>query len=180
MEAEVPDAALLQRQLDAQLAVLRAVPGVTAVTDYPAGGVGVIVPNDPNKNGVRFKLQGKLVNVHFNAATGIDNKVAAAAQAIKKLTEKVGEGVMREAAASVLQPPPEQAATASLTDAEEQWLADWYDEQPEPDQVTLAQADAALAAHRAAAGGSSLAALDVIAFLTSQANVIFEDQVGKP
>ena len=64
MEAEVPDAALLQRQLDTHLAVLRAVPGVTAVTDYPAGGMGAIIPNDPNKNGVRLKLNGKLINVN--------------------------------------------------------------------------------------------------------------------
>ena len=71
MEAEVPDAALLQRQLDTHLAMLRAVPGVTAVTDYPAGGMGAIIPNDPNKNGVRLKLNGKLINVNTIAKCAV-------------------------------------------------------------------------------------------------------------
>ena len=42
-----------------------------------------------------------------------------------------------------------------MTEAELLWLSDWYDQQPEPDQVTLEQANTALASHRASSGGTS-------------------------
>ena len=57
------------------------------------------------------------------------------------------------------QSSPAPPASAELTEAELFWLSTWYDEHPEPDTITLDQAHAALASHRANSGGTSASQL---------------------
>ena len=143
------------RQLELALAVLRAVEGVTSVSAYPRDGYD---PTDFQKNGVRFKVRIDGKNKLVNTPTAQDkpSKLDAARHAISKLADLVGKQVVELATVQVgmgaaTTPPP----SPELTEAEMQWLAEWYDMQPEPDLVTLEQAHAALAAHRASTGGTS-------------------------
>ena len=151
---EVPSVEVMQQQLDFELRVLRGLPGATSVTDFPPGGV-LETKSDPQSNGVRLKLDGRLIKQTFNA--DIDNKVTAARVLLNKVKSTVGEAAVNAAVEAaqtggVVQPP---LAPAALTEAEEQWLADWYDSQPAPDEVSLQDANAALAGHRASVGGAS-------------------------
>ena len=75
-----------------------------------------------------------------------------------------GESFLREAAVLAAEeqvslrgglPDTQAAQTGEMTEEELQWLSIWYDEQLQPDEVTLEQATAALATHRASSGGSS-------------------------
>ena len=162
MEAEAaPEVASAQLLLDFELAVLRALPGATSVADFPAGGVEKVKLNDPNSNGVRLKIGGRLIKQTFNA--NISDKIQAARVLKDRLKDDsfFGEAAVLAAEEQVrldTQPSHQlsaSSASAELTEAELQWLAEWYDEQPEPDQVAIEQADAALQRHRASSGGSS-------------------------
>ena len=162
MEAEAaPEVASAQLLLDFELAVLRALPGATSVADFPAGGVEKVKLNDPNSNGVRLKIGGRLIKQTFNA--NISDKIQAARVLKDRLKDDsfFGEAAVLAAEEQVrldTQPSHQLSASSSsaeLTEAELQWLAEWYDEQPEPDQVAIEQADAALQRHRASSGGSS-------------------------
>ena len=157
MSAEVsPEAGTAQLQLEYELAVLRALPGVA---DFPPGGVGKVKPNEPNSNGVRLRIDGRLIKQTFNA--NISDKIEAARVLKERLKDDsfFGETAVLAAELQIqlgTQPSHEaSSAPAELTDAELQWLAEWYDEQPEPDQVTMELANAALQRHRASSGGSS-------------------------
>jgi hypothetical protein len=154
-----PEVGMAQLQLDIELAVLRALPGVTAVADFPAGGVATVKQNDPNKNGVRLKLHGRLVKQTFNA--NISDKAQAARVLKGRMNNEafVGEAAVLAAEEQVrlgAQPSPQTTASAELTEAELHWLSNWYDEQAEPDLITLEQANAAIARHRASSGGASM------------------------
>ena len=171
MEVETdapPSASLAQKQLDQHLAVLRLLPGATSVTDFPNGGVFALVPGLQG-NGVRLKLDGRLIKQTFN---DIISDKATAARVLKdrmKDASYAGEAAVLAAEEQVRlktqptherPPEPEELSTAEL-----QWLTNWYDEQPAPDEVTLEQANAALAKHRESSGG------------TSATQVLFEAQV---
>ena len=159
-ETTLPTVAVAQKQLDFELSVLRALKqhGVTSVAEFPPGGVAVVKPN-PQDNGVRLKLNGRKLDQRFNA--NISDKVTAA-RALKermKGEEFVGEAAVLAAEQQVrlgTVGESTEPAPAELTDAEALWLCNWYDEQPEPDQVTLEQADGALATHRVSSGCTSV------------------------
>ena len=157
MEVEPPDAATEQEKLEHLLALLRAVPGATSVNAYPRD---TFHASDLNRNGVRLKLDTgdgpRWINVHCNAEH--PTKLAAALQARQKVRTAVGEAAFdaveeqfRLGSSSMFESPPE----VTLSAADEQWLAEWYDSQPQPDEVSLEQAAAALATHRASAAGPS-------------------------
>lgn len=79
------------------------------------------------------------------------SKIDAAIEAQRKIKEIVGDAVMRAARSEcALGGSASQTTRGSLyiTEEEEEWLANWYDEQMEPDKVTLEQANAALIARR--------------------------------
>ena len=108
-----------QQQLDFELAVLKSLPGASSVTDFPPGGVASLVPNDLQKNGVRLKVDGRLVKQTFNQ--NITDKVAAA----RALKEKI-KGAQYCGAAAVLAAedmvrtragPQQPSAPAELTEA---------------------------------------------------------------
>ena len=75
-EAALPSAATAQQMLDFELAVLRALPGVNSVADFPAGGIASLKLNSPNDNGVRLRLGRQLVKQTFKA--DISDKLQAA------------------------------------------------------------------------------------------------------
>ena len=144
--------------LDFELAVLRALPGVNSVADFPASGIASLKLNSPNDNGVRLRLGRQLVKQTFKA--DISDKL----QAARVLKDRMkGDSFVGEAAVLAAEEqvrcgaqPSRQSAPAEITETELEWLSNWYDEQPEPDQVTLEQANDALQTHdRAAAGGTS-------------------------
>ena len=91
-DATSGDIDVLQRRLDKELAVLRLLPGVTSVTDYPAGGMAT-VKSDLNKNGVRLKLDGRLINSHFNSS-GVDDKLRAALALKEKVRHLLGSAAI--------------------------------------------------------------------------------------
>ena len=159
-EAALPSADVAQQQLDFELKVLRALPGVTSVTDFPTGGVTNIKPNVPQDNGVRLKLNGRKLDQRFNSK--ISDKITAARVLKERMkgADFVGEAAVLAAEAQVrlaVEAVPLSSSEAlELTEVELQWLSDWYDSQSEPDQATLEQAAAALEAHRASSGGSSI------------------------
>ena len=91
----------------------------------------------------------------------------------KKVQDKVGEAVILEAerqvsAAATTELPP---ALVEVTDAENEWLAEWYDGHLDPSTVTLEEAAAALNAHRSSASASTS---------TSAFAVLSEAQHGAP
>ena len=139
------------------------------MADFPPGGVGQVKVNEPNSNGVRLRVDGRLIKQTFNA--NISNKIKAARVLKGRLKDDsfFGEAAVLAAEQQIQlgsEPRHEaSSAPAQLTDAELQWLAEWYDEQPEPDQVTAELADAALRRHRASSGG------------TSATQILFEAQV---
>ena len=159
-EVAPPSVDEMQQRLDFELAVLDLLPGATSVTDFPAGGVAVFRPNDSQANGVRLKLDGRLVKQTFNI--DILDKVAAAVALKNKMKTQgwAGEAAVLAAENQVRRrgqhgTEAAPAAAAELTEAEVQWLSEWYDSQLEPDSVSIEQANAALAGYRASNGGSS-------------------------
>ena len=131
-----------QQQLDFELAVFRALPGVTSVADFPAGGVAFVKPKKLNDTGIRLRLDGNLIKQTFNM--NISDKVTAARVLKQRLKGKdfLGEAAVLAAEERVLhatKAAPQSSAEAAAqlpSEAEIEWLATWYDEQPEPDQVS--------------------------------------------
>ncbi|KAL3894156.1 MAG: hypothetical protein SGPRY_013884, partial [Prymnesium sp.] len=133
--------------------------------DYPAGS---FIPNALNKNGVQLKMtvQGITRNINVHCGAHRSSKIDAAIEAQRKIEEIVGEAVMRAARSEcALGGSASQATRGSpdITEEEEEWLANWYDEQMEPEKVTLEQANAALIARRLAASqGTRRSATEVL------------------
>ena len=141
-----------QQLLDFELAVLRALPNVNSVADFPPGGISAFKANDPNSNGVRLRLNGRMIKQTFNK--DISDKVQAARVLKERMKgdDCVGKAAVLLAEEQVrlgLQAAPQPSAPrAELTEAKLEWLSNWYDAQPEPHQVALEMADAALAQRR--------------------------------
>ena len=103
---------MAQQQLDFELAVLRALPGVSSVADFPPGGVSKIKPSVPQDNGVRLKLNQRKLDQRFNS--NISDKVTAARELKNRLkgAEFVGEAAVLAAEEQVrlgAQPAPHAA-----------------------------------------------------------------------
>eukprot|EP00966_Prymnesium_polylepis_P188526 4368527-Prymnesium_polylepis.1 len=138
---------------EALLAELAALPGVSSVNAKPVKPATKL-----NHFGVAFLFkvpgEGKAI-AKRSAVTEEDgerpNFVAAVQWAIDWVTNEMKtHGVQVDAA--------DGAKAFDLPTAEElEWLSEWIDEQPTPEAVTVAQADAALAARRSSRAGPSQA-----------------------
>mmetsp|Transcript_21 Transcript_21/g.39 ORF Transcript_21/g.39 Transcript_21/m.39 type:complete len:187 (-) Transcript_21:213-773(-) len=158
MSASGADAtrAIMEQMASLQVAKLldrlQSLPGVTGVNPKPLEPA-----TKPNHFGVAFKLrlpgqgrQGRRSSV--TEADGDRPNFAHAVQAgidwaLAQLTEH-GVEIDVDQRDDAQQPP---------TAEELEWLAEWIDDQPAPESVTVAQADAALAARRSSQAGSSQA-----------------------
>ena len=113
-EAEADETAELERQL----AVLRAVPGTSAVNAYDRNKAGQDF--DLNKTGVKLKLDGDpkptWINVHFNAER--QSLLACALAAREKVTVIVGESVVADAEKEVALASVSAPATVAVI----QWM----------------------------------------------------------
>ena len=148
-----------QEQLAWHVAVLRRVPGATSVIPYDRNKTGAAI--DLNKIGFYLKLdagQGpRRINVHFNKDTR-SSMLACVLAARKKVQDIVGEIVILEAekqvrlGAAADDLPP---ALVELSEAEKEWLAQWFDEQLDPSAVTLEAAAAAMQTHRSSTSAST-------------------------
>ena len=176
LASAAPDVGTAQQQLDFELAVLGKLPGASSVTDFPKGGVAVVKPNDLQANGVRFKLDGRLIKQTFNGDISDKVKAARVLKDRMKSDAFVGEAAVLAAEEQVRRMfsahcAPEAMPPAELTEADLLWLSDWYDEQAEPDQVTLDQANAALASHRGTSATQILFEAQVTAAIEFKAGV---------
>ena len=98
------------KELAYELAVLKALPGTTCVTAYPAEGR---IASKSNDNGIRLKLPGgkgiphnphaapKLINVHFGGPLDIATHVEAARVLKAQLSEILGAAVTADAEVTV-------------------------------------------------------------------------------
>ena len=159
MEVEAPvemEAAMLMQQLDREIRVLTAISGVKGIYKYPKEGYD---PTDFNVNRIVVKVKdgdNRMRTVTSPCSAALPHWFHAAREAKSKVAEIVGKSAVDAAEEQVqLGTQPQPAAPAEITDAELEWLSNWYDEQPEPDHITLEQANAALATHRASSGGTS-------------------------
>ena len=154
--------------------VLKVVPGVTALTPYDRNKLGAAV--DLNKIGLYLKLDTgsgpKMINVHFTEK--MQSLLECALIARRKVQDKVGEAIILEterqvslAAAAAMLPP----SFANLTEAEKEWLAQWFDGHLDPSIVTLEEAAAAMNSHRSSASASTS---------TCAFGVLSEAQLGAP
>eukprot|EP00966_Prymnesium_polylepis_P250273 5786573-Prymnesium_polylepis.1 len=145
--SDAGEAAALQGQMasaqaEALLAKLRNLPYVSGVNTQP-----IKPAQKPNHFGVKYYVtppgSTKLTKRSAVTDPGGDRPtfVAAVQSAIDATVALLTEhGVEIDAE----QPDADQPPTTE----ELQWLAEWIDEQPQPESVTVAQADAALAARR--------------------------------
>jgi hypothetical protein len=168
VETELPSEATAQQLLDLELRVLKLLPGVGSVADFPPGGIAAVNIGKPNENGVRLRLDGHLIKQTFNHSISDKLEAARVLKARMKGAAYVGEAAVLAAEEQALlgAAQPQQYAPEQLTEAELQWLSNWSDEQPNPDQISLEQANAALSNYRASSGG------------TSTTQVLFEAQVA--
>ena len=149
--------------------VLRKISGVKAVYRYPKSGI--FNHNDLNDNRYVVKVvdaEGRTRTITTACSSELPHWLSAAIEAKKKIAEIIGKDAIEAAEEQVrLGAPtaPQSTEPPEMTEAEVQWLAEWHDAQPEPQNITFEQANAALAAHRATSGG------------TSATQVLFEAQV---
>lgn len=143
-------------QAAALLARLRALPGVSSVNTKP-----VKPASKPNHFGVSFLVKPPGVTKGIakrSACTAPDGArptlVAAIEAAIVTTVDILNEHGLEVEVLPAAQP---EGVLNAPTAEELQWLADWVDEQPEPEAITVEQADAALAIRRSSRAGSSQA-----------------------
>ena len=155
-----PAATTANQQLEFELAVLRAVPGVLAAAAYPKKG---FKPSNLNDNSIKLRLETddgvKMVAKHCGAEC--HSWLEAARDVRTQLTLLVGSAAVAAAeervrlgAGAAPAAPPAQA----VTEAESEWLAAWLDEHVDPSTVTEEQLIAALVAHRSELAGRATAA----------------------
>ena len=145
-----------KEELEWHVAVLRLVPGATAVNTYNRNKPGASTL-DLNKIGFFLKLNAghgpKCINVHFNEKQ--QSLLACALAAREKVKQIVGETVILEAERQVSRRSAVREPLANLSEADQEWLAGWFDEQLDPSTVTLEEASAALNTHRSSASAST-------------------------
>jgi hypothetical protein len=149
-----PGGTTANQQLEFELAVLRAVPGVSAVASYPKNG---FKPKDLNANCVMLRLQTtdgvRRIDKHCGADCA--SWLEAARDVKRQLSLHLGSSGVVAAAeervrlglgAAPVEPEPRPA---ELTEEDMEWLATWFDGLPDPSKATAEHAIAALTAHRA-------------------------------
>ena len=152
------EAALLQHEL----AVFRLLgPRVKGVGESAYSGARL------NKLDVHCRLDGKYLRRSGSAV--FDSKLKCALEVRRWLTEALGAAAIdaaeelarpTSAGASGTAPPAAADADAELSGAELQWLRNWCDEHPSPEEIAFGDAEAALARHREAqCGAAALASL---------------------
>jgi hypothetical protein len=145
-------------ELDYHLAVLKAVQGVTGVNDFGREG-----NRDGKQFGVHFYTRKagearkmKRIPCGADIPTKVDAALAAkeyvagvlGAAALEAAEEHVRAELHGAAASTAAAPPPP-------TEEELEWLASWLDAQPDPNEITHAQAEAALLQRREQQAGAA-------------------------
>ena len=152
--AEMEPGTTANQQLEFELAVLRAVPGVLAVASYPKSG---FKPKDLNANSVMLRLQtsdGGVRRIDKHCGADCASWFEAARDVKRQLSLHLGSSVVVAAEERVrlglgAVPVVPEPQPAELTEEDMEWLATWFDGLPDPSKATAEQAIAALTAHRA-------------------------------
>ena len=148
-----PGGTTANQQLEFELAVLRAVPGVIAVASYPKSG---FKPKELNANCVKLRLETcdgvRRIDKHCGADCA--SWLEAARDVKRQLSLHLGSSVFVAAEERVrlglgAVPVVPEPQPAELTEEDMEWLATWFDGLPDPSKATAEQAIAALTAHRA-------------------------------
>ena len=160
-----------QQQLDRLLAVLRVVPGCSGAGESSYNG------SDLNKMDVHVRVKAPDVSkskyIRRSLTGELDTKLKAGLEVLRIVTDMVGEEAVRRAVQQVDgmdvdaagPAEPARADPTGPTPDEQEWLAEWLDAHASPEDVTVADAEAALQQHR---GAATLARLAVVQLLEAK------------
>ena len=160
-----------QQQLDRLLAVLRVVPGCSGAGESSYNG------SDLNKMDVHVRVKAPDVSkskyIRRSLTGELDTKLKAGLEVLRIVTGMVGEEAVRRAVQQVDgmdvdaagPAEPARADPTGPTPDEQEWLAEWLDAHASPEDVTVADAEAALQQHR---GAATLARLAVVQLLEAK------------
>ena len=142
-----------RRLLDQELALLRAIPGISGVDESTYSGPEL------NKMDVHARVRvpgsSKAKYMRRSCSAEFDTKLKAARELKRKITELVGRELVEQAEAETMGSARPPAQMEPPTTEELEWLASWIDQHPSPDSIGVAESDAALRSRRASVAGAA-------------------------